>query len=47
MSPSQNSNALHRNCSQAIPNCVLAEVQLPLMEIVLRENILRQLQILS
>ena len=34
---SRNSIASHRNYSKTIPNCVLAEIQLPLIEIVLRQ----------
>ena len=34
---SQNSIASHRNCSEAIPNCVSAKIQLHLIDIFLRQ----------
>ena len=39
---SRNSIPSHRNCSKTIPNCVVTEVQLPLIE-----TIVRQFQIVS
>ena len=34
---SRSSNASHRNCSKTILNCVVTEIQLPLIEILLRQ----------
>ena len=34
---SRNSIASHRNFSKTFPNCVLAEIQLPLIEIITRQ----------